>query len=145
MSVRIPLRKRAERGLVTLEALTLGEAIRSAYRASVLLTAVLPAFVTEMESALARMGHPELAAQVAGLEITWRCRCGDAFCTSFYTGPTPDGSWGPGHENIPLDVDTGMVLLDVVDGTIRFVEALDRPELRQPISDIPAAPPRREH
>lgn len=37
-----------------------------------------------------------------------------------------------------------MVNLDVVDGTIRYVEALDRPELRQAISDIPAAPPRRE-
>lgn len=76
----------------------LREANASAYRGSVLLTTALPAFADEIESALIRMERPALAAQVPGLEITWRCRCDDAFCTSFYVGPTPVGSWGPGHE-----------------------------------------------
>jgi hypothetical protein len=35
-----------------------------------------------------------------------------------------------------------MVILDVIDGQVRFVEALDRPELQRPLEDIPVAPRR---
>jgi hypothetical protein len=28
------------------------------------------------------------------LAITDVCSCQDSFCTSFYTGPKPDGAWG---------------------------------------------------
>ena len=37
-----------------------------------------------------------LAAQVAGLRIVDRRRCGDDFCASMYTVPPPSGTWGPG-------------------------------------------------
>lgn len=105
-------------------------------------TELLPGFAHELEFVLNAMGHPELASQIDQLEVTYRCRCGDAFCTSFYTGPPPDGAWRAVHKNIPLDVDHGMVILDVVDGQIRFVEVLDRPELRADLQGVAAAPPR---
>lgn len=100
-----------------------------------LLTEMLPTFGEEVREALVAMGHAELAPQVRQLEVTYRCRCGDAFCTSFYTGPPPEGAWPADHQNIPLDV---------VNGEIRFVEVLDRPELRADLQSVPPAPPRED-
>lgn len=109
-----------------------------------LLTEMLPTFGEEVREALVAMGHAELATQVRQLEVTFRCRCGDAFCTSFSTGPPPEGAWPADHQNIPLDIDHGMVILDVVNGEIRFVEVLDRPELRADLQSVPPAPPRED-
>ena len=44
----------------------------------------LPAFATELQQLLTDKGEPELAAQVPGLAILARCRCGDDFCATFY-------------------------------------------------------------
>ena len=44
-------------------------------------------------------------------------------------GPRPNGAWGPDHDNLVFDLDGGMLVPDVVDGVIRFVEVLDRPNL----------------
>ena len=41
------------------------------------------------------------------------------------TGP----ELGPDHENLVYDLDGGMLVLDAVEGSIRFVEVLDRPDL----------------
>lgn len=109
-----------------------------------LLTELLPAFAEELSETLDAMGRAELAGQVDQLEVTCRCRCGDAFCTSFYTGPPPDGAWPADHQNVALDIDHGMVILDVVNGGIRFVEVLDRPELRADLQSVPPAPPRED-
>ena len=53
-----------------------------------------------LRAALVADGRLDLADSIEGLEAHAACSCGDAFCTSFYTGPRPDGAWGPDHENL---------------------------------------------
>ena len=96
-----------------------------------LLADVLPAFATELQQLLEENGGSELAAQVPGLMIFDRCRCGDDFCATFYTKPKPRGSFGPGHRNVALNPDEGMLILDVVGDAIACVEVLYRDEVRQ--------------
>jgi hypothetical protein len=102
-----------------------------------LLTEVLPAFVTELRQLLEAQGEPELAAQVPGLVILDRCRCGDDFCATFYTQPKPDGAYGPGHRNVALTPEEGMLILDVVAGEIACVEVLDRKDVREKLDAVP--------
>jgi len=98
-----------------------------------LLTDTLPTFATELRQLLEERDEPELAAQVSGLEIFDRCRCGDDFCATFYTRPKPQGAYGPGHRNVGLAPDAGTIILDVVDGEIACVEVLDRDDVRQKV------------
>jgi hypothetical protein len=98
---------------------------------TLLLADVLPAFAAELRQLLEEQGESELAAQVSGLMILDRCRCGDQFCATFYTQPKPNGSFGPGHRNVALTPDEGMLILDVVAGEIACVEVLDRADVRQ--------------
>lgn len=91
-----------------------------------LLTAVLPAFADELAGAL---DDTDLARQVADLRIWSRCSCGDDFCASFWTEPTRAG--GDRTEDVPSDVDWGMVFVQVVDDEkIQYVEVLHRPDVR---------------
>ncbi len=83
-----------------------------------LLTDKLPALATELRHLLTEKGEPELAAQVSGLMILERCRCGDDFCATCYTQPKTKGSFGPGHRNVALTPEQGMVILDGVSGQI---------------------------
>ena len=85
----------------------------------------------ELENLLKKRGEVELAAQVPQLKVVDRCRCGDDFCSSFYTQPKPEGSYGPGHRCLDLDAAEGMLVLDVVAGTIAHVEILNRNDIRQ--------------
>ena len=101
-----------------------------------LLTDALPAFATELRQLLEKQGEAELAAQVPGLMIFDRCRCGDDFCATFYTQPKPDGAYGPGHRNVPLTPDEGMVILDVVGAEIACVEVLDRNDVREKLDAV---------
>lgn len=97
-----------------------------------LLTDVLPALAVELQELLIQKGEPDLAAQVPSLKIHERCRCGDDICcATFYTQPKPNGGFGPGHRNVVLAPDEGMVILDVVGDQIACVEVLDRPEIRE--------------
>jgi hypothetical protein len=96
-----------------------------------LLAGTLPEFATELHQLLTEEGESELAAQVPGLAILDRCRCGDDFCATFYTESKPEGVYGPGHRNVALTPDEGMLILDMVDGEIACVEILDRPEIRE--------------
>jgi hypothetical protein len=96
-----------------------------------LLTTVLPTFAAELRRLLIEKGEPELAAQVSGLAIVDRCRCGDDFCATFYTRPKPEGAFGPSHRNVVLPPDEGTIILDVVAGEIACVEVLDRPGVRE--------------
>lgn len=49
---------------------------------------------------------------------------------SFYTAPRPEGGYGHGHECLVLDPEEGWVVVDLVDGEIRCVEVLNRPDVR---------------
>lgn len=100
------------------------------------LTDALPAFATELQQLLEEQSEPELAAQVPDLKIFDRCRCGAAFCSTFYTQPKPEGSFGSGHRNVALAPEEGMLILDVVAGEIACVEVLDRGDVRQKLDEV---------
>jgi hypothetical protein len=95
------------------------------------LTEILPSLARELEQLLSNHGEAELAAQVPKLTIADRCRCGDDFCSSFYTQPKPKGPYGPGHRCLDLDAPEGMLLIDVVEGKIAHVEVLNRDDVRR--------------
>ncbi len=101
-----------------------------------LLAAVLPTFAAELRQLLIEQAEPELAAQVPGLAIVDRCRCGDGFCSTVYTKPKPDGAYGPGHRNVRLMPSEGMLILDVVAGEIGCIEVLDRADVRQKLDAV---------
>jgi hypothetical protein len=96
----------------------------------------LPEFSAELYRLLVKSGRTDLAAQVSELSIHERCRCGDSFCGTFYTAPKPEGSYSPGHENVVLEPDVGMVVLDVVGGEIKCVEVLGRNDVRAQVHDL---------
>ena len=91
----------------------------------------LPDFAVELETALHSQGAADLALQVSSLPLVDRCRCGDDFCATFYTAPKPEGAYGLGHENVVVEVTKGMTILDVVNGDIRCVEVLYRPDVQR--------------
>jgi hypothetical protein len=91
---------------------------------------ILPALALELEQLFKKQGEPELAAQVPQLAVVDGCRCGDDFCSSFYTQPKPEGRYGPGHRCLDLEAEEGMLLVDVVEGKIAHVEVLNRVDVR---------------
>jgi hypothetical protein len=95
------------------------------------LSEILPALAIELEQLFKKQGEAELAAQVSQLTVIDRCRCGDDFCSSFYTEPKPEGHYGPSHRCIDLDAAEGMLLVDVVAGKIAHVEVLNRADVRR--------------
>jgi hypothetical protein len=101
-----------------------------------LLAHTLPVFATELRQLLEEHGEPELAAQVPGLAILDRCRCGDDFCATIYTQPKPKVGFGPGHRNVRLMPEDGMLILDVVAGEIACVEVLDRADVPKTLEDV---------
>ena len=101
-----------------------------------ILSEAMPAFATELRQLLEEQGEPELAGQVRGLMIFDRCRCGDDFCSTFYTQPKPDGAYGPGHRNVRVMPEDGMLILDVVAGEIACVEVLDRNDVREKLDSV---------
>ena len=92
--------------------------------------ASLGAFSSELERPIRDAGETVLAEQIANLAIVDRCRCGDSFCSTFYVMPKPPGAYGPGHRNVALDPQQGMVILDVVNEKIAAVEVLYRDDVR---------------
>jgi hypothetical protein len=97
----------------------------------VLLADTLPTLARELEDLLKQQREFALASQVPQLAIIDRCRCGDDFCSSFYTQPKPEGRYGPSHRCMDLDAAEGMLILDVVAGKIAHVEVLNRNDIRQ--------------
>ena len=87
-----------------------------------------PELVAELEEALRIEGEERLAATVGALRVNALCGCAQYDCQSFYTtparGPWPDLGT---YKSIPLDTSDAMVVLDVVDDTIMFVELLRQP------------------
>ncbi len=100
-----------------------------------LLVSAIPEFADELEALLRTAGETDLAAQVTGLRIVDRCRCGDDFCSTFYVQPKPEGAYGPGHRNVALDPKSGMMALDVVDEKIAGVEVLYRDDVQRRLQD----------
>jgi hypothetical protein len=90
----------------------------------------IPALADELMALLADSEHPELASQVPELELVERCRCGDDFCSMFYTATPPKGAWGEGHWNLPLTPTSGMIILDLANRIVA-VEVLYRPEVQE--------------
>jgi hypothetical protein len=100
------------------------------------LVEVLPDLALEIERLLKIQGEPDLAAQVIGLRILDRCRCGDDFCSTFYVQPQPEGAYGPNHRNIVLEPERGALILDLVDEQIACVEVLYRDEIRERLHSV---------
>jgi hypothetical protein len=96
----------------------------------------LPSFAKELELLLTQKGGFHLAAQVPGLHILERCRCGDDFCAMFYVQPKPTESYGPNHRCVPLEPEEEMLILDIVDEVIASVEILDRGDIRQTLLSV---------
>ncbi len=69
---------------------------------SLLLQEIAPDFAAELHALLQRDGDVALAAQVRQLMIFERCRCGDSFCSTFYTAPRPEGGYPPEHQTLAL-------------------------------------------
>ncbi|MDR7276131.1 hypothetical protein [Catenuloplanes atrovinosus] len=89
-----------------------------------------PRLAAELAAALRAAGEHRLADRVPALRIVRECGCGDDFCRSLYSGPPPDGPYGPGHRCVWLVPPwAGLLNLDVVDDVIRYVEIIDRPAL----------------
>lgn len=101
-----------------------------------LLVEVLPSLANEIEELLKKANEPELSARVVDLRIVDRCRCEDDFCASFYTQPKPIGGYGPSHRNVVLGPENGMLVLDVVSGSIMYVEVLNRDDIRKSIRAV---------
>lgn len=94
-----------------------------------LLTESLPELSVELIRLLVAANESALAEQVASLSIVERCSCGGSHCSSFYTAPKPVGAYGPGHRNVLLEPDHGMIILDVVAERIMQIEILDRDDV----------------
>ena len=95
---------------------------------------VVPSLAAELATLLVEAEEPELAAQIRGLGIVDRCRCGDDFCGSLNTQPKPNGSYSPDHRTLALTPDKGMVIIDVVASRIMFVEVLYRDAIRKAVN-----------
>ncbi|MFF2330249.1 MULTISPECIES: hypothetical protein [unclassified Streptomyces] len=94
---------------------------------------VFPELVSELVALLEEEGESALAICAWDLRLVAGCGCTDAFCQSFKTEPHPDGQpFGPGHRCVPLSPSKGMIILDVVNGKIMYVEVLDR----EPLQDM---------
>lgn len=94
------------------------------------LKTVLPSLAIELHQLLVAAGENDLSEQVDNLQLFDRCGCGDDFCASFYTQPKPQGGYPPGYETIDLDAEKGMILVDIVKGSIAHVEILNRDDIR---------------
>jgi hypothetical protein len=98
-----------------------------------LLRDVAPTFASELAEALTHDGHQLLADQVASLELWDRCGCEVKSCCSFYAGPKPSEPWSNlgVHFNFVPSIQKGMIVLDIVDQVIRYVEIIDRSDIRK--------------
>ena len=96
-----------------------------------MLVDIFPDLSRELRELLSQQGESALAAQVPGLAVIERCRCGDDFCGTFYVLPPPKGAYGPDHRNVALEPKEGHLILDVVADKIAAVEVLYRDEIRK--------------
>ncbi|GAA5021126.1 hypothetical protein [Streptomyces siamensis] len=92
---------------------------------------VFPDLIAELITLLEGEGEGDLAICAWDLRLVALCDCGDDFCQSIRTAVHPKGQlYGDGHRCVPLLPSEGMLILDVVDGRIMYVEVLDRAPMR---------------
>ncbi|MEU0938755.1 hypothetical protein [Embleya sp. NPDC005971] len=90
----------------------------------------------ELHSELLRLLHVaaehSLADDLHGVEFHDWCDCGDDFCQGFRTVPDREIFYGPGHRMVCLlgEDDHAMINLDVVHGSVVYIEILYRPQLK---------------
>ncbi|MEU1165130.1 hypothetical protein ABZ372_33290 [Streptomyces sp. NPDC005921] len=93
---------------------------------------VFPDLITELTALLEDEGERELAICAWDLRLVDECGCGDDFCQSIQTADHPQGQpYGPGHRCVPLSPSKGMLILDIVDARIMYIEILDRPPMHR--------------
>ncbi|MEU8122490.1 hypothetical protein AB0C21_27600 [Spirillospora sp. NPDC049024] len=93
---------------------------------------VFPDLIAELTALLAEEGEHELADCARDLRLVDECGCGDDFCQSIRTADHPRGRpYGQGHRCVPLSPSKGMLILDVVDARIMYIEILDRPPMHR--------------
>jgi hypothetical protein len=90
----------------------------------------MPVFAAELATGLCEEGEPELAAQLSSLRFVGPCQCKEEHCSGFYVEPLPVRPRGHGLVNVLPRTVPGLVILDVVAGDIRFIEVLDRPDVK---------------
>ncbi|RRR98769.1 hypothetical protein EIW28_17550 [Glycomyces terrestris] len=91
---------------------------------------VYPDLVAELERLLEDEGERYLSITVRDLRIVAECECRDDYCQSIRTAPHPPGEpYGAGHQNVLLDPEEGMLVLDVLNERIVYVEILFRPPM----------------
>ncbi|MEU1408681.1 hypothetical protein ABZ471_41495 [Streptomyces sp. NPDC005728] len=89
-----------------------------------------PDLVAELITLLEEEGERELAICAWDLRLVAMCDCGDDFCQSIHTAVHPKGQpYGEGHRCVPLLPSEGMLVLDVVNGRVKYIEVLDRPPM----------------
>lgn len=103
---------------------------------------LLPEFAAELKALLARTDRVDLAERIDRLPILERCRCGDDDCAHFYTAPKPVGAYSPGHVNVPVPTESGLVVLDIFAGTVVAIEVLDRPDVKRILDEYLPLPTR---
>ena len=102
-----------------------------------LVTQEFPRLASELTVLRRNEGEADLAAQVEGLRLFDRCRCGDEYCAMMYTAPPPDGAWGHGHDCVVLTSETiRELVLDVVDQRIVAIEILFENEMRDRLATL---------
>ncbi|WP_042419065.1 hypothetical protein [Streptacidiphilus anmyonensis] len=91
---------------------------------------VFPELISELMALLEDEGERELSICAWDLRLFGECGCRDDFCQSIRTSDHPQGQpYGAGHRCVPLSPSTGMLILDVVDHRIVYVEVLQRPTM----------------
>ncbi|WP_329118896.1 hypothetical protein [Streptomyces sp. NBC_01465] len=95
---------------------------------------VYPDLIAELVVALEEEGERDLSIVVRDVRLVGECGCGDDFCQSIRTSDHPQGQpYGPGHRCVPLLPSNGMLILDVVDGRIMYIEILDRAPMERAV------------
>lgn len=108
----------------------------------------LPSFAPELERLIA-VESPELAAQVEGLRLVGRCRCGQSDCATFHVISSrlalPASDYcASGLDCLELESDGGLVVVDVERGRLRSIEVLGRSDVKEELDAVipPCSAPR---
>lgn len=88
---------------------------------------VLPRTAKIVAALLLEEGYARLCKQMPELMIFEKCSCQSPDCASFYTQPKPEGPYGPGHWGFTLKSPAGLIVLDILNDKIAFIEILRFP------------------
>lgn len=93
---------------------------------------VYPELIEELARLLEQIGERYLSISVRDVRMVAPCECRDDFCQSIRTAEHESGTpYGPGHRNVMLDPDEGMLILDVMHERIVYIEVLFRAPLKR--------------